>query len=70
MKSQQYLSLIDSVMNGFEPHPNSSFFKGDQELNWAYKKALRVLAKDDQPFQYFTKPSDLRAVQRLWVPYR
>jgi uncharacterized protein YecT (DUF1311 family) len=69
-QKHQFISLIDSVMNGFEPSPNQSFKQADRTLNKTYKKALKVLSREDQPFQYFTRPRDLREVQRLWIPCR
>lgn len=68
-QKHQFLALIDSIQNGFKP-PNLSFSKTDHKLNKAYQKALGVLNYDERPFQYFTKPKDLRKVQRLWIPFR
>jgi hypothetical protein len=65
-----FVSLVDSVKKGFMPSPDHNFQQTDRQLNQTYKRTLQVLAKEDQPFQYFTKPKDLRAVQRLWIPYR
>ncbi|WP_020591274.1 lysozyme inhibitor LprI family protein [Kiloniella laminariae] len=61
VKQVQSRKLIPS-----SPHDLAT---ADRALNNSYKDATAFLARPDQP-DYLPSPDELRAVQRLWLPYR
>jgi len=64
-----YLDLIEKVRSGYKPSPKSSFVEADRKLNETYKKVMANLKKKADDYNV-PRVDDVRAVQRLWIPYR
>ncbi|MDD5736704.1 MAG: lysozyme inhibitor LprI family protein [Candidatus Omnitrophica bacterium] len=64
-----YLDLIEKVRSGYKPSPKSSFVEADRKLNETYKKVMAKLKKKADDYN-MPRVDDVRAVQRLWIPYR
>ncbi len=66
-----FLHRADQVVEGFVPKPQLPLFEADMRLNSTYQHALRELAQNDtNGYTGSNSPENLRAVQRLWIPYR
>jgi len=64
-----YLDMVEKVIAGFKPSPKSSFVEADRKLNETYKKVIGALKKRVNDYD-IPRVDDVRAVQRLWIPYR
>jgi uncharacterized protein YecT (DUF1311 family) len=65
------LALVEKVSEGFAPEVAVDFSTSDRHLNSAYKALLQQLnANPISGFNYAINADGVRAVQRLWVPYR
>lgn len=64
-----YLDLIEKVRLGHKPSPKTSFVEADRKLNETYKKVMANLKKKADDYNV-PRVDDVRAVQRLWIPYR
>jgi hypothetical protein len=69
-QKNQYVELIEKIHAGFVPVPKNSAAKADQQLNETYQHVLHELQKKAAEEDYPVTPDNLRAVQRLWIPYR
>jgi tetratricopeptide (TPR) repeat protein len=69
-QKNQYLELIEKIHAGFIPVPENSFPKADQRLNEMYRHVLHELQKKTEEDDYPVTTDEIRAVQRLWIPYR
>lgn len=69
-QKNQYLNLIEKINEGFIPSSGNSFEKADKKLNETYQKVINELEKKAEKEKYFSTQDDIRAVQRLWIPYR
>ena len=64
-----YLDLVEKVRSGYKPLPKSSFVEADRKLNETYKKVIANLTKKGVAYNV-PRVDEVRAVQRLWIPYR
>jgi len=64
-----YLDLVEKVQSGYKPSPKNSFVEADRKLNETYKKVMGDLKKRADDYNV-PRVDDVRAVQRLWIPYR
>lgn len=64
-----YMDLVEKVNTGFNPSPKSYFAEADRKLNETYKKVMGGLKKRADDYNV-PRVDDVRAVQRLWIPYR
>jgi uncharacterized protein YecT (DUF1311 family) len=69
-QKNQYLALIETIRAGFLPVPEHSFAKADQQLNEMVRHVLHELQKKAEEDYCPVTPDGVRAVQRLWIPYR
>jgi len=69
-QKNEYLQLIEKIQNGYNPDPKSTFLEADRQLNESYQGVLKELISKHGNDYYLPSPDDLRAVQRLWIPYR
>jgi hypothetical protein len=69
-QKNQYVELIEKIHAGFVPVPENSLAKADQQLNKMYQHVLQELQKKAAEGDYPVTPDNIRAVQRLWIPYR
>ncbi|MCA9407435.1 MAG: DUF1311 domain-containing protein [Candidatus Omnitrophica bacterium] len=68
-QKNEYLDLIEKVQSGYKPTPKTSFSEADQKLNETYQKVMAHLKKKTDDY-YVPRVDEVRAVQRLWIPYR
>jgi len=68
-QKNEYLDLVEKIRTGFKPSPKNTFVKADQKLNETYKKVMGDLKKRADDYNV-PRVDDVRAVQRLWIPYR
>jgi len=70
-QQNQFLALVERVSGGFAPEVAVDFSTSDRQLNSAYKVLLQQLnANPISGFNYAINADGVRAVQRLWIPYR
>lgn len=68
-QKNEYLELVEKVRAGFKPATKNAFVKADRKLNETYKKVMAKLKKKVDDYNV-PRVDDVRAVQRLWIPYR
>jgi uncharacterized protein YecT (DUF1311 family) len=70
-QENQFLALVEKVSKGFAPKVTLDFSTSDRHLNSTYRALLQQLnANRISGFNYTIDADGVRAVQRLWIPYR
>lgn len=71
-QKNKFLDLLKNIQIGYKPIELKEFSENDRFLNKVYKDVMKILSekeeRDDEMWDISN--DDVKAVQRLWIPYR